>query len=668
MPINRLLRWTVATTVAASLLATAGPAASAAGATRHPVTTRLAVRAAPATVLAGALVVLSGTVTPRVTGAQVSVERLVGKTWRTLSKHTVSAAGAVAVSVRAPRTTGAWVLRVTRAASTTAKAGTSGLLQIRVVSKAFVVKAAAALLPVTVGTPSVVTGSVSRHGTGSVWLQQLVGKVWHNVASAKLTSHATFSVKTRLTVGAHKLRVTKGFTATIAGGVSKSFSLTVLAVPSPVVTTASLMAATALRPYNAALTATSGTPPYTWTATGLPAGLTVSAAGAISGTPTVAGTSTLTVTVRDTGGRTGSATLSLVVSRTSCTAWAWGANDAGELGNGTLTNAIVPGAVTGLTGVVQIVGAGSSGGYALRADGTVAAWGGNNFGALGNGTVVASTTPVAVSGLTGVTAVAAGIYVGLALKADGTVWAWGYGANDQIGNGSTADSDVPAQVSNLTGVTAIASNGADSFALKSDGTVWSWGSGMNGALGNGTTVSSDVPVQVTGLSGVVALAGSQESGYALKGDGTVWAWGWNGYGQLGDNTTINRSTAVQVQGLTTVTAISGGFYAGLALKADGTVWDWGLGQHGALGNNAVVNSSIPVAVSGLATVTAIAGGGQSGYATKADGTEWAWGSGGAGQLGNATTTDSSIPVAVSVLRGIFAISGGNADGYAINLG
>jgi hypothetical protein len=70
-------------------------------------------------------------------------------------------------------------------------------------------------------------------------------------------------------------------------------------------------AGTAIAPLT--LGATGGTPPYTWTATGLPAGLAISADGDISGTPTTAGTASVTATATDSAGATGSTTFSFVV-------------------------------------------------------------------------------------------------------------------------------------------------------------------------------------------------------------------------------------------------------------------------------------------------------------------------------------------------------------------
>jgi hypothetical protein len=74
------------------------------------------------------------------------------------------------------------------------------------------------------------------------------------------------------------------------------------------------------------------------------------------------------------------------------------------------------------------------------------------IGATGSNTA----TPVQVSGLTGVTAVAGGYYNGYAVRGDGTVWAWGSNRDGQLGNGTTTDSSTPVQVSGLTGVTAVA--------------------------------------------------------------------------------------------------------------------------------------------------------------------------------------------------------------------
>src|SRR6185436_7579276 len=101
-------------------------------------------------------------------------------------------------------------------------------------------------------------------------------------------------------------------------------------------------------------------------------------------------------------------------------------------------------------------------------------------------------------------------------------------------NGTLINSSTPVQVTGLTGVTAIASGAYHSLALKSDGTVWAWGYNYYGTLGDGTTTTRSTPVQVSGLTGVIAVSAGTLHSLALKSDGTVWAWGYNGFGELGD--------------------------------------------------------------------------------------------------------------------------------------
>ena len=130
-----------------------------------------------------------------------------------------------------------------------------------------------------------------------------------------------------------------------------------------------------------------------------------------------------------------------------------------------------------LTGVVAVAG----GGYhslALRSDGTVVAWGYNGDGELGNGLLTSRATPglvkdiSGVGPLTGVVAIAASQESSMALRADGTVVAWG----TYPGDGSTLK-PLPVQVSGLGGlgqlggVVAIAAGGEHGLALRSDGSV-----------------------------------------------------------------------------------------------------------------------------------------------------------------------------------------------------
>ena len=183
------------------------------------------------------------------------------------------------------------------------------------------------------------------------------------------------------------------------------------------------------------------------------------------------------------------------------TVWAWGSNSWGQLGDGTTTDRDLPVQVAYLSGATAIA-AGKEHSLALKNDSTVWTWGFNSYGQLGNGTgITSSNIPVGVSSLTGVIAIAhGGSHHSLALKNDSTVWAWGRNNYGQLGNGTNTNSNVPVAVSSLTGVTAISKGEQHSLALKSNGTLWAWGNNsFSGALGNGTYTDSNVPVQVMGL-------------------------------------------------------------------------------------------------------------------------------------------------------------------------
>jgi len=132
------------------------------------------------------------------------------------------------------------------------------------------------------------------------------------------------------------------------------------------------------------------------------------------------------------------------------------------------------------------------------------------------------------------------------LKSDGTVWAWGNNDYGQLGDGTTTNSSIPVQVNGLSDVQSISVGNYHSLALKSDGTVWAWGNNEYGQLGDGTTTNRSEPVQVSTLSGVQFIFAIKYHSFAMKKDGTMWAWGNNENGQLGDGSTINRLTPTQI--------------------------------------------------------------------------------------------------------------------------
>jgi alpha-tubulin suppressor-like RCC1 family protein len=360
-------------------------------------------------------------------------------------------------------------------------------------------------------------------------------------------------------------------------------------------------------------------------------------------------------------------------------AWAWGANNYGQLGNGTTLNSSLPVQVSPPSGNVTAIASGGNHVLALTSTGQVLGWGNNFNGQLGNWTTTNSSTPVTVSlppGTT-VTAIAGGSQHSLAVTSAGKVLAWGSNFNGQLGDGTRNSSSTPVAV-NLPAyvtVTAIAAGGdfnaGHSLALTSSGAVWAWGDNRYGQLGDGTTVSmSSTPVAVIQAVPFTAIAAGRSHSLAVTSPGQVLAWGDNSYGQLGNSTTFNSNTPIVVSlplG-TTATAVAGGVVHSMTLTSTGQVLAWGYNTYGQLGNGTTTNSA-PVAVSLPAgtTVTAIASGSSHSLALTSTGKELAWGNNATGQLGNGTTTNSSTPVLVNAPPVTLAIAAGEGHSMAVQL-
>jgi len=303
-----------------------------------------------------------------------------------------------------------------------------------------------------------------------------------------------------------------------------------------------------------------------------------------------------------------------------------------------------------------MVDGGNNHSVALKGDGTVWAWGYNKYGQLGNNTTVTTEMPTQVLGkdangfLTDIQMIASGTNHVLALKNDGTVWAWGYNNYGQLGDNTQITRYTPVQVlsedanSPLQDIIYIAAGTNYSVAVNKKGEVWTWGQNDYGQLGDGTKTAKYTPVRVkANLSGIIKVACGIRHTVALKADGSVYTWGDNANGQLSDNTNSQRLIPVKVLEtadtyLSDAISISASSYSTHILKSNGTVISSGLGTSGQLGNNGKVNTKLPVTAVGvggtdtLTQIRNIKSGANTTYALRKDGTVVAWG------LGTSRTT------------------------------
>jgi len=311
------------------------------------------------------------------------------------------------------------------------------------------------------------------------------------------------------------------------------------------------------------------------------------------------------------------------------TVWGTGYNAYGQIGDGTEENK------SEFTQTLGIGGSGylenvkaiscSMGGHSLAilADNTLAGWGNNGSGQLGeNGGAIEEHVPI-LCNITDVISVQAGHSATIVLKSDGTVWATGRNAEGQLGQGNHANSSTFLQVKDSTGtdyltdIIEIAGSGGGSYhfmALKSDGTVWAWGYNAYGQCGAGDTEAyKTLPVQVikedgTPLTNIKHIAVGGNCSFAITENGEVYCWGHNGYGQLGLGTTQSHSKAQLNPNINNVTKISSGWGHTFFLKNDGTLYACGYNYYGQLGDGTTQTRLTPVLIDIEGAVIDIAAG------------------------------------------------------------
>jgi alpha-tubulin suppressor-like RCC1 family protein/tRNA A-37 threonylcarbamoyl transferase component Bud32 len=290
--------------------------------------------------------------------------------------------------------------------------------------------------------------------------------------------------------------------------------------------------------------------------------------------------------------------------------------------------------------------AGGTHGCALAADGTLACWGGNDRGQLGDGSTARREAPVAVAAPEALAGVAAGVSHTCAVGTSGTAYCWGENAAGQLGNGGSATSRRPVRVALDPRLTRVAAGLAHTCALAESGALYCWGGNDRGQLGDGSRTGRSTPVRAGGSMRFRSFAVGWSHTCGLAADGGAFCWGRNDSGQLGDGGTTDRAAPVAVAGGHHFAALAAGSAHTCGVRADGAVLCWGQNTHGQLGTGTATSSPAPVAAAADGPFSAVAVGALHSCALVADGTTLCWGRNNYGQLGDGTTQDRARPVAV----------------------
>ena len=318
----------------------------------------------------------------------------------------------------------------------------------------------------------------------------------------------------------------------------------------------------------------------------------------------------------------------------------WGANQTGQLGDGTQTDSPTPVTVAAVSGASALAG-GEFHSCAVVGSGAIKCWG---SGLLGDGSDSNNSTAVDVIGISNAAALAAGQGFSCALVAGGAVKCWGRNDAGQLGIGSTDNSPTPADVIGVNSAISLTAGPGHACAVVVGGSVPCWGGNFYGELGEGSNNSS-IAVDVTVFDSGTAVAAGQFYTCALTSAGTIKCWGQNISGELGDGTRTNSAEAVDVLGVSNAIALGARFFRVCALLTDGTVKCWG-------GSFSLAPQTVP----GVAGATALAVGVDHSCVLVAQGAVQCWGINQYGQLGDGSTTDSPRPVDVLGVRNAIALS------------
>src|SRR5438105_2653057 len=299
---------------------------------------------------------------------------------------------------------------------------------------------------------------------------------------------------------------------------------------------------------------------------------------------------------------------------------------------------------------LQTVSAGATHTCALARDGSAYCWGDNEDGQLGDGSTNDSPVPARVSGGHVFTALTTGGLHTCGLV-DGVAYCWGANDRGQVGDRSTTDRPNAVMVEGGLTFVSLSAGGSHTCGLTAAGTAYCWGGNFYGQLGDGDTAESHLPVAVAGGHGFAAISAGATHTCAVTLTSVGYCWGSDRYGQVGDGSGVDAmpmtSPAPVAGGLRFSAVTAGEGLHACGLTTTGELYCWGYNFYGELGDGSLIDRSAPARVSTrLSFTTAVAGGSHSCGRTKSVGL-YCWGFNVVGQLGDGTMTNSAEPVRVA---------------------
>lgn len=363
--------------------------------------------------------------------------------------------------------------------------------------------------------------------------------------------------------------------------------------------------------------------------------------------------------------------------------YCWGANMAGQVGDGTTTERSRPVPVSEPSRFVQISAGGGHSGHTcgVSPDNTAYCWGKGEHGRLGNRSELDRTEPTTVGAPpVRYAQLSVGQHTNCAMTEAGTIYCWGWNKGPIVRYVLASETEQLPEPRPLnrpqwrhmdSPPVDMDLGGDQACVLDAQNGAYCWGGNSDGALGLTSTPvvpsAQDIPGRVAGDHSFVQISTGDAHTCALNEVGQGYCWGMNGSGEVGNGTTGNYTDPVRepapVAGGHTFREVKTGHAppppgAGgsrgvvgsghsCGVTEDGTAYCWGRNHHGQLGDGSTDNRNEPTEVIRGRTFKTVALGDKHTCGVAEDGTAYCWGGNEYGQLGDGTHTDRHFPVPVS---------------------
>ncbi|ACL42093.1 regulator of chromosome condensation RCC1 (plasmid) [Pseudarthrobacter chlorophenolicus A6] len=348
-------------------------------------------------------------------------------------------------------------------------------------------------------------------------------------------------------------------------------------------------------------------------------------------------------------------------------AWCWGANDQGQLGDGTTNTRTAPVKVQGSATFTALTAAGNTF-CGLADDGKAWCWGDNDHGQLGTGSTTTgtdSTTPVTPTGDHRFSALFAGPTTTCGIDTDKKTWCWG----QNPGNATPDPAAEPTAVAGSHEFTTLALDASTACGLDADGKIFCWSNATTGRTGVDPAPAQGTPTEVTGGRTYTAVKAANEDRAdvpsllcAIDTGKKAWCWGNNDAGQLGNGSTAESLVPSAVTGNHDFTTLTVSPSAVCGLDAGGHAWCWGDNAQGQLGIGSTSDAKDPAAVTPDTTytlITAATGNSGSFCALTSDGAARCWGANAYGQSREGSTAPVTSPNPLGSFKALRSLSTGS---------